>query len=700
MAEWHEIVASRASDDSENCKEFRRWGRLYSVVNECSQNATDNKSSQQPAAHPVRIRFTVTRIKKSVVANWLGPKWNEHVGSPMSRAKSDFVVNRKAGDLIPGGGDALVDVLLIEDYGTTGLLGDPKQIRVEREADNLTPTTATTQNLVLWFLRAEGMTRDRQGRGGSRGLGKKAIPMASEVATFFVVTSRESGPGPKRILAGQTNLPTHSVNNTDHFGVLSFGEPKLVSNADPWSWTPVDDPVTIDRFCTDFGVDRPAGAPGTSFVVPAPIRSGSPRLGPPINLENIKATLLANWSIPIRRGVVVFELVDETGFKQSMDASTIDAMVAANPWSSLGVGPASDDLSYSTPMREVRMRKLAEAVISVASGVAKADLDVDHEKEASISVARIENALPDRDGSDVVSIRTKLESGGVITLDLKLPVFSKKFNRWETGRCLVALLKSDEPKDEVRVQRGNLNIAKQGIDSFGYPGYAVLLWIPQEQPNVDINLHELLRACEGPAHVDFKPRAHAAAEDWTHADAAVNELRRLPRALVGYIVDSGKDAELAWSLFGGTDIPDRNLSVEPTRCGTGFSIRKRKGVGVALAGRRYLVRVGFPTAAPVHFGDRRPDPRNLDLMNASVKISSTGCSVSSVADQIGRVPDRCEIEARSEDFEVEVTGLDPRLVAQVVVTEVLLGSNGAGAGNGDSGASSGDDADASAEDRG
>ena len=86
-------------------------------------------------------------------------------------------------------------------------------------------------------------------------------------------------------------------------------------------------------------------------------------------------------------------------------------------------------------------------------------------------------------------------------------------------------------------------------------------------------------------------------------------------------------------------------------------------------------------------------------MNASVKSNLTDSSISPVVDQIGQVPDRCEIEVRSEDFEVEVTGLDPRLVAQVIVTEIYSGSSGSGSGDEDPGSLSVDDVDMSREDR-
>jgi hypothetical protein len=665
MGRWHVVKAAQARDSSAHCGEFVEAGRLFSVVNESSQNAIDNPMDP---SRPVKVRYALHAVPRETLLGWLGPTWQKHVGSPRAR-KNGFLVGRQAPDipLVPGSASDPITVLLIEDYGTTGLRGEAGQIFLEYEADQETPTAQSRENLLLWFLRAEAMTRPQVGRGGSRGLGKKANPLASEVGTFFVVSARK-GLSPSRILAGQTNLPTHAVAGRDHEGVLSFGKDLLKDPNDPWSWLPIDDKDEIDRFCQNFCVTRRSTDTGTSLVIPLPIASDCGE-GPAITVASIEATLLANWSIPIRQGWIQFELADHRlGSSSSivLDEASIDERVAANPWQSAGLTAAEprQRLSFSSPGIETDTKPLQSALAPVVSGSQEPDIVIGHVPNAPASWAGLR--LPERTGEQVKSLRGRLLAGETVTMRFDLPVYRVGLPA-SVGRVFLAVRKSYSADDSTcRFQRGSLHVAKESLRKGAcYPGFAALCWVPECRVSPSNDAHALLRASEGPAHLEWSPRKQNASQQWKHADQFVACVRELPRGILRHLIESSDQAESLWTFFEQPEISDRNLTIMPLE--SGFSVKRRQGVAESLVGRRYVVRMGYPVVSLLDYGRRRPDARDLDVND--LRVEYDGCRSEFVHDKVGQVPDRLVLLVDRDDFKFGIRGLNTALVAQVIVTE-------------------------------
>jgi hypothetical protein len=654
------------------CQEFLEAGRLFSVVNEAVQNAVDNAAADSA---PVTVRFTLREVMKQDLAKWLDDTWQRHVGSPKSR-KSRFVLFRRDGtdEIIPGGDHSKHAVLLIEDYGTTGLRGDPAMQCLSYESDQETPTKEASDNLLLWFLRAESMTRPRSGRGGSRGLGKKAHPLASEIATFFVVSTRH-GETPARVLAGQTNLITHVVDSVDHEGVVSYGKQSLLTTDDPWSWAPVDDPSEISDFCATFGADRPEDKVGTSIVIPLPLSKNGDE-GPAIDATTIKCVLLANWSMPLRQGKVVCEVVDmRSGSASSSRISreSFEEECKLDPWSAAGLEYRRDPrhrLSWSTPDLEGTFATLQDALARVAERERSPDIAVEHPGDSEPSWRALEPRLPVRDSEQMADLRTALEEGRVITVATTLPTQRAS---GEKGKGLVLLAIVQAPTEDVtpcRFQRGTLHIASEGLRrDAAFPGYAALCWIPRELSAGESNsVHDLLRACEGPAHLEWSPRKQQASSEWKHTERMAALVRLLPRQFARLISESSSEAKSLWSFLGAQEVSDRNLEIRPTKCKSGFIISKRKDAPEKLAGRTYMVRVGYPSPAPLKYlPTKRPTSRDTDL-DGTQKVC-VGCGWDQVKDDDGVVPDRFCLRVADDTFRFTLTGLDTRVVAEVVVIE-------------------------------
>lgn len=140
--------------------------------------------------------------------------------------------------------------VVIEDFNTVGLTGDPAATRV----------AADVSNNYYYFLRAEGISKKESNSLGRWGVGKYVFPKTSGVNAFFAYTNREGDPG-NGLLVGQTVLMNHSVDGTDY---------------DPDGWwarpgtgvqMPITDPQLVGETATRWKVSRTSQT-GLSIVIP------------------------------------------------------------------------------------------------------------------------------------------------------------------------------------------------------------------------------------------------------------------------------------------------------------------------------------------------------------------------------------------------------------------------------------------------
>lgn len=140
--------------------------------------------------------------------------------------------------------------IVIEDFGTKGLTGDPSATRA---LDGV-------PNNYYYFLRAEGISGKSEGNLGRWGVGKYVFPKTSGVNSFIALTNRFDDPG-NSLLVGQSVLMNHSLDGIDY-------EP------DGW-WAkagngvqlPITDPVVIAETTKRWNISR-TNEPGLSIVIP------------------------------------------------------------------------------------------------------------------------------------------------------------------------------------------------------------------------------------------------------------------------------------------------------------------------------------------------------------------------------------------------------------------------------------------------
>jgi len=231
------------------------------LVREAIQNSLDAACQQR-----VQVRICLATGRDALPASraqkWFEGAW-EHF-----RAKGNGLYK-------PPGNRDNCPFLVIEDFGTTGLTGDPKAPPLSEPEG---------KNNFCRFFRVEGSS-DKGGTDRGRwGLGKQVFAVASRANAFFGLTIRsDDGRG---LLMGQAVLKSHRVG--DH--VFQDGYYGITSDNFP---LPVEEPQILKQFREDFRLTR-SDEPGLSVV--------SPWLREEYNENDILDAVVSGYFYPILAG--------------------------------------------------------------------------------------------------------------------------------------------------------------------------------------------------------------------------------------------------------------------------------------------------------------------------------------------------------------------------------------------------------------
>lgn len=193
-----------------------------------------------------------------------------------------------------------VPFLLIEDFGTTGLCGDPLQIQ-----------DAPGKNNFYYFWRNIGRSGKQESERGRWGLGKNVFAASSRINSFLGFTERAETPG--ALLMGQSVLKVHLVDGERKYPYGYFAE----TGSDQLA-IPIQDPVAIKQFKTDFSLQRD-GETGLSIAVLFP--------DPEITPQGILASVLRQYFYPIMKGLLSIRITSN-GSETLVEQSTLQQCIA------------------------------------------------------------------------------------------------------------------------------------------------------------------------------------------------------------------------------------------------------------------------------------------------------------------------------------------------------------------------------------
>lgn len=257
-----------------------------SLVREALQNSLDAKAD---AATQMRIRIAIHRD---------GDAAAPAAAKPFIAGIKPHLDSIDSG--LPDRPDltAPIPFLVLEDFGTKGLRGDPEHWQ----------PIGIGANAFFLFFRALGRSGKADESRGRWGVGKFVFPMSSRAHSILALTIPEDTRAP--LLMGRTVLRTHQADGAQwhpdgHWGDRLSADSKLV--------TPSRDLDLIAKFRETFGVSR-VDEPGLSVVVPWLIDE--------ITRDAIRDAVLGEYFLPLLRGELVVEL-SENGAAEVINGAAV-----------------------------------------------------------------------------------------------------------------------------------------------------------------------------------------------------------------------------------------------------------------------------------------------------------------------------------------------------------------------------------------
>lgn len=270
--------------------------RSNAIVREGIQNSLD----AAPDETLVRVRIAL--------GLWSIDKTEKHLGVYESgfrdHLNADGVKSRIVN--VPNS-DEPFRYLVFEDFGTTGLHGDPSQ---------WWPDEHGKSDPFFNYFRAEGISGKSEGARGRHGVGRLVFMFASRVRSMYGLTRRSSNAGSEELLMGTSVLRSHRLNEIPYLPDAWFGVPD--SGIDGLT-LPIRDEAYIAMFKKDFSVSR-NDENGLSVIVPW--------LNKDVTYSEVLKAVLSGYYYPILSGKLVVEVVDEQNQIQLVDAAGIEKIIS------------------------------------------------------------------------------------------------------------------------------------------------------------------------------------------------------------------------------------------------------------------------------------------------------------------------------------------------------------------------------------
>ncbi|MCC6609492.1 MAG: hypothetical protein IT515_07430 [Burkholderiales bacterium] len=467
------------------------------LVREAIQNSLDARAPGGRAR--VRIAFSApgVGIAPERVARYLAGLW-PHLAADRSGLAQ-----------LPGEG-APLDFVAIEDFGTRGLQGDPRQSEDEALG------AEATRNDFYYFWRNVGRSRKGATDLGRWGLGKTVFPAASRLNAFFAVTSRRDDG--RRLLMGQAVLRIHKLEGARYYPYGYFG------SFDGDLALPVEDDALVEAFCTDFGLAR-GRAPGLSVVVPYPDAELDPTAFPP--------SVVRHYFVPILAGDLEVEVVHD-GHRELLDAETLPRVLLRAGWSeglalARLVELAQWGLAHGTTQR-VRLPEPAAPTAPRWTGDAALDAALAPLRESFARGERVAVEVP---------VWVKPASGEAVLAGFD--VYLERDDALAGG--------------EEHFVRDGITVA--GVRSPVQAGVRALVNVRERA------LSGLLGDSENPAHTEWQERSPRFKERYRHGPFTLRYVKGAPREIVRILTRpaAGRDLTLLRHLFA-LDVPTEAAMIE------------------------------------------------------------------------------------------------------------------------------------------
>jgi len=251
------------------------------LIREIIQNSLDAKDSKFLSG-PVTVKITLYTKQNKIKATQFHPYIKDLIPH-LHAEKNGLSACPDFEDDIP--------YILIADYGTTGLEGDPRE---SNEEDNL-----GKPHNFYYFWRNVGRSDKNADERGRWGIGKAVYMRSSAINTYFGLTVRASDN--KFLLLGQSVLKEHTLNETKFIPYGDFG---LFEEEEGRKYFPLPEnrEQYIQQFQEIFRTDRSKTDSGLSLVIPYP--------DPEITADGLAWAAIAQYFHPVMTGELCIEITE------------------------------------------------------------------------------------------------------------------------------------------------------------------------------------------------------------------------------------------------------------------------------------------------------------------------------------------------------------------------------------------------------
>lgn len=242
---------------------FRRLDISEMLVREVIQNSLDAKL----AGNSLGLLFSFHVIEKDSIQEYLGSLQDHLIAERIPPTGKKVLPDEVIENIEKS---PLMDILCIEDHGTTGLDG-----------------TVTEGNIISdsnydSFFRGEGVSGKDGVKGGRWGQGKTTINMASRIRSFWGLTTRHSDK--RQLLMGKSLLYPHLIGEIGYVYHGLYSGPNSIA---------ITDKNFLQRFKRRIKCRRNE-EPGLSLIIPYPVTG--------INQESIVKAAIIHYFYPIVKG--------------------------------------------------------------------------------------------------------------------------------------------------------------------------------------------------------------------------------------------------------------------------------------------------------------------------------------------------------------------------------------------------------------
>jgi hypothetical protein len=608
---------------------FKAQDLADALVRESIQNSLDARLPRSRS--PVRVRFRFAAGAHALPAEGVREYFDgleEHLAA----------VARTIHSVLPRH-DEPVPFLVIEDFGTRGLTGDP---HVDPE---LEPEAGEGKNDFFYFWRNVGRSNKGEVDRGRWGLGKAVFTVASRIRTVFGLTRRADDT--RALLLGQSVLKTHVLGGARIYPYGFFARyDRRGSGGLP---LPIEDSILLARFTDDFGVNRLES--GLSIVIPY-YRDDE------LSFERIVESTLRQYFYPILAGDLIVEVADGAR-TQRIDAGSIEALAPSD--SSLARLCAftrwslalSDDARVVLPERDAAAPKWDESLFDAKQ------LDV---------------------------LRDRFASGERVAF--RVPILVKRKRSRPASSSFDIYLEADDSLRKAEHHFIRRGITIPDIRANGDKPVRALIIIN------DQSLSTFLGDAENPAHSDWSERADKIRTQYDHGPTTVRFVKNGAGFLASLLArpPAGRVRDFLADLFsveardeaadesssgrmpvrGAGDTTRGTTSAGSGGRGGGLSIARIAG-GFTIKSSGHSARIGRPLHAEIAYrvraGNpfRKHSPFDFDLLQPggitiraeSAEIRPTGVNA-------------FELTPTADAFQISMKGFDPRRDLVVRVVEPLI----------------------------